>query len=173
MHKRLSGVLILLAIGAAMDGGCGAAEISTAPPRKPWTALFDRALTMTAEDRRGVDREAAHARVAEIARAIRRRLARRRQRDMFSGQPNPQATADSLAAALFGEQGLRGDPRDPGGSSRDLFDVDRVLTTRQGTCLAVVVIGLAAAERAGLDVAPILRPGHAAIFLLPGFAVDP
>ncbi|MHC4831201.1 MAG: tetratricopeptide repeat protein, partial [Planctomycetota bacterium] len=78
-----------------------------------------------------------------------------------------------VAQVLFEELGFSGDPGDPEGSSRERFDLDRVLIDRRGTCLAVTVVALAAAETAGMEVAPVLRPGHAMIAVPPGYLIDP
>lgn len=182
------GVLVVSLVAGALAGCVTSGPPEPARPEHPWRAVWERALDLAAEDRPTLDRPAAEARLAAIVARLRATkagtMAQAPTGDRAGeGGPLPARASDRAAAArrpaerlaqvLFRDLGFQGDPGDPQAASRALFDVDRVVASRRGTCLAVTVIGLAAAEAAGLETAPVLRPGHAAIACAPGFVVDP
>ncbi|GIW72599.1 MAG: hypothetical protein KatS3mg102_2141 [Planctomycetota bacterium] len=160
--------VLLAALLAAPPAGCG---LPGAPPepepaaRPPWRMVFELALGLAAEDRDGpLARRAAGRRLEEVAAVV---------REVQRAEPAAQA-GRALARALFERLGFRtvqGGPCSP--PPREAFDVDRVLEHRRGSCLALAVIALAAAESAGLEAVPLLGPDHVLVLVEPGVLIDP
>lgn len=80
-----------------------------------------------------------------------------------------KAPTAAVAATLFGPGGFEvvGDPNRP-----ELFDIGSVLRSRQGTCLALVIVGLAVSESVGLAAHPVIEPTHACLAFADG-VLDP